>query len=260
MTTELATEDQLITRAQQALSTCNWVIGECASEWTQRYAKGRTDADFGNLIGLSGDQVYQRRRVWQTYSDVRENYPRLKWSHFYVALTWDDAAECLQWANDMESTVAEMKAWRRAQHGEDLSEPPAEEAPFAAVPEYLTVGTGTVRMPDGAPRGEAAPWEDQDPDDEDSRESHLSAASANREAPYAPFGKGARGPAPAEGASPREQPSAEQTLKRATAAIERAVASLTPEVLEEFHDLPIMVQQRFLEAVELLQSRAAGLS
>jgi len=259
MTNEIATEDQLISRAQQAVSTCNWVIGECAAEWTQRYAKGRTDNDFGALIGLSGDQVYQRRRVWQTFSDVRENYAQLKWSHFYVALSWDDAAECLQWANDMEATVAEMKAWRRSQHGEDLSEP-ADEAPFAAVPEYLAIGTGTVRMPDNSGRSEVAPWEDQEFAGDATRELPLAAASANREAPYAPFGKGARGSAPGEGAPPRDQPTAEQTVKRATAAIERAAASLTPEVLEEFHDLPIIVQQRFLEAVELLQSRAAGLS
>ena len=120
-------EDQLVDRARSALSQCNWVIGECAVAWTEKYSRGRTDADFGSMIGLSGDQVYQRRRVWETFSDVHEGYPGLKWSHFYVALNWDDAAECLGWANEMEATIAEMKAWRRARHGEDLTTPADEE-------------------------------------------------------------------------------------------------------------------------------------
>ena len=179
MTTETITEEDLITRAQQALSSCNWVIGECAAEWTQKYAKGRTDADFGVLIGLSGDQVYQRRRVWQTFADVYDNYTGLKWSHFYVALNWDDAAECLQWAQDMEATVAEMKAWRRAQHGEDLSEPATEESPFDVVPEYLTAETGIVRMP-GDYTGVGGGSGDGETGGGGSREPQMTAASANR--------------------------------------------------------------------------------
>ena len=71
-------ESALISRAQSALSHCNWEVGECAALWTKRFAKGRTDADFGILVGLSADQVFQRRRVWETFGDVSENYPALK--------------------------------------------------------------------------------------------------------------------------------------------------------------------------------------
>src|SRR5579863_3919925 len=121
-------EAELVTRAQIAVSQCNWVVGECAQKWTQKFARGRTDADFAALVGLSPDQVFQRRRVWETFADVHPKYPTLKWSHFYAALTWDDAPECLQWADENDATVAEMKAWRRALRGEDLStEAPAEE-------------------------------------------------------------------------------------------------------------------------------------
>jgi hypothetical protein len=38
----LETESELISRAQLAVSQCNWVVGECAARWTQKYAKGRT--------------------------------------------------------------------------------------------------------------------------------------------------------------------------------------------------------------------------
>jgi hypothetical protein len=262
MTKSTETEDQLVARAQQALSSCNWSIGECAAQWTKRFSRGRTDADFGALIGLSGDQVYQRRRVWEAFDNVREQYPQLKWSHFYVALTWENSAECLQWANEMEATVAEMRAWRRAQQGDDLTQPAAEEPPFSMAPEYLSVGVGMVQDPDQfsrSPRGEAG----YEGVGEDNAERAVLAASAARESgnsDYAPFGKGARGPAPRDGELRREADSAEQTFKKAAAALERVVASLTPQVLEEFRELPIALQQRFLDAVETLQSRAAGLS
>jgi hypothetical protein len=72
-------EDELISRAQLAVSQCNWSVGECAAKWTQKYARGRTDADFASLLGLSPDQIFQRRRVWETFADVHATYPTLKW-------------------------------------------------------------------------------------------------------------------------------------------------------------------------------------
>lgn len=123
-------EQALIDRARAAVSESHWLVGDCAAEWTKRFARGRTDADFANLVGLTPDQIYQRRRVWETFADVRERYPHLQWSHFYVALTWDDAPESLQWADEQEATVAEMRAWRRAVRGEELQDE-AEAAPIA---------------------------------------------------------------------------------------------------------------------------------
>jgi hypothetical protein len=141
------TESELISRAQTAVSQCNWVVGECAARWTQRYAKGRTDADFGQLVGLSGDQVYQRRRVWETFGDVRENYPALKWSHFYISLNWDDAPECLQWAEENQATVAELKMWRRTLHGADaVDDSPLD--PWGGDPHVSFVPTTPVPVRD----------------------------------------------------------------------------------------------------------------
>lgn len=252
------TEDQLVARAQNALSSCNWEIGECAAQWTQRYAAGRTDVDFGMLIGLSGDQVYQRRRVWERFADEHEQYPTLKWSHYYVALNWENAAECLTWANDMEATVAEMRAWRRAQQGEDLTAPAAEEPPFDMGTQGLTLEMAAVRDPgEFAAGARGGSWEG------DSREAVATAASAARDSggsEYAPFSKGARGPAQGESASSREKATTEQIVSKATGALERIVSAMTPEVLDEFPSLSLDLQQRFLDAVETLQSRAAGLS
>src|SRR5690606_6066307 len=125
----------------------NWVVGECASRWTQRYAKGRTDADFGLLVGLSGDQVYQRRRVWETFGDVRDTYASLKWSHFYISLNWDDAPECLQWAEENQATVAELKMWRRTLQGaEAVDDSPPD--PWGGDPNVSFVPTMPVPVRD----------------------------------------------------------------------------------------------------------------
>ena len=122
------TEASIIATAREAVSQSNWVVGECAVEWTHGYACGRTDSDFGLLLGLSGDQVRQRRRVFEQFGRGSDTYPNLKWSFFYAALNWDDAAECLSWASEHEATVAEMKAWRQVKNGEDPFSTPEDRA------------------------------------------------------------------------------------------------------------------------------------
>ena len=104
------TEAELINRAREAVAqeqSAPWEVGRCAAEWTKRYAKGRTDADFGELIGMRRDQIAQRRQVWDRF---RECYTcnTLPWSHYREALAWDDAEEWLQKAHDNEWSVAKM--------------------------------------------------------------------------------------------------------------------------------------------------------
>ena len=145
------------------MSDSSWVIGECAAQWTEKYAKGRTDADFGAMVGLSGDQIYQRRRVWETFGDVKDQYAHLKWSHYYIALTWDDAPECLQWAEENQATVAELKAWRRAVNGEDLSiSEPFEEYPTDSEVTFVSDEPISVKDPSGYGQTEPGDWK-QDP-------------------------------------------------------------------------------------------------
>lgn len=253
-------EQQLIERAQAALSRCNWEIGEYAAQWTKKYARGRGDADFGALIGLSGDQVYQRRRVWETFADVVANYERLKWSHFYAATNWPDAAECLQWAEDMGATVAEMKAWRRAQHGEDLAQPSEEEPPFVAdgTPPFLSISSGFVQEA-GVSDGGNPPRRGGRADSDSERDAV--ATTVAREAgggDYAPFGKRARGSASEKSSATASAPPL-QTLKRITSALQKVDAALTPDVLEVFAEAPVELQQRFLSSLQNLASKSRGL-
>lgn len=256
--TVVETEEALVTRAQEALSACRWVVGECAARWTQRYARGRTDADFGQLIGLSADQVYQRRRVWETFADVRDRYPELRWSHFYAALNWDDAPECLTWANDLQSTVAEMKAWRRAQRGEDLSQPADEafEHPVAYLPEHAS----PVLAPDDSPPFEGGTRRGSTAADEAERLAGVSRQTDPLEDSYAPFRTGAASPPPRADheSDPVERPAAvspDQLLKRMTSTLERCTRALSDEFVSGFEDLPESLRERFFAAVEAFSDR-----
>ncbi len=249
------TEASLIARAQTAVSRCNWEVGECAALWTKRFARGRTDADFAALVSLSGDQVYQRRRVWETFADVYQNYPTLKWSHFYSAINWDDAAECLQWAEDVQAGVAEMKAWRRAQRGEDLDARPMEEA-FGDLPTEPALAR------------EAAPFDHESSfsvsangtsDDQPNPDLTLAGRPLPDNSDYAPFKADATTVPPRESG---ERPilSAEQTAKRLTTAIERCHSLITPDFISEFAELPDKVRKRFLKAAEQLAEKVEELS
>jgi hypothetical protein len=268
---DFESEEALIKTARNALSRCNWVIGQCATQWTQRYSKGRTDSDFGNLVGLSGDQIYQRRRVWEKFHDVYQEYGALSWSHFYLSINWEDSAECLQWAQDQDATVAEMKAWRRAMHGEDLKSP-GEDAPFEAIGGQYT----EVRDTDGPPfeanefgGGASAGDREWSSEGDDWAMSAPAMAGMNQRipgenAPYSPFSSEARGNRPesdgnsaaAKAMSPEEI--IEKTLRRCLAQMTKAAQMMEdhPEIIER---LPDELKEDFDEAVSRISKAAKSL-
>ena len=248
------TEASLISRAQVAVSRCNWEVGECAALWTKRFARGRTDADFAALVSLSPDQVYQRRRVWETFADVYRNYPTLRWSHFYASINWDDASDCLQWAQDVQAGVAEMKAWRRAQRGEDLTTQAIDEA-FDGLPSEPALAR------------EAAPFDHDSSfsvsangDMDDAAENGLTAAQrpTSEFGDYAPYKADATAVPPGQS---HERPllSAEQIAKKLTTTIERCQSLLTADFLRDFAELPDKVRKRFLKAAEQFSEKIASL-
>jgi len=250
------TEAQLIARALSALSECRWTVGECASAWTTRYARGRTDADFANLVGLTADQIYQRRRVWESFAALRPEFPTLKWSHFYSALAWDDALECLQWAAGNEATVAEMKAWRRVQRGEDLM----EEPPFATGDSsiiYVPSEPTQVLDPEGFRSGISSG-------------SRPSMASANEELmmgvarqfdPDSGFTSGQQAPFESTpvATEPRAEPSTEQLVRRMSGQLDRMLKIFTPEFVREFRKIPKPVRMHFLKCAAEIGLRAGDL-
>jgi hypothetical protein len=257
-------EDELISRAQNAVSQCNWSVGECAFKWTQKYARGRTDADFGALVGMSPDQVFQRRRVWETFADVHAVYGGLKWSHFYAALNWDDAPECLQWAEENQATVAEMKAWRRASRGEDLTIDAAdEEWGVAYVPSEPVAVKDPAEFGESERRGRSGRGDGNSERSVTETVAGVARDSGNGDSGYAPFRSGAGSPAPKEtetvATEPRPHVTPEQLITRMSGTLERINEALTPEVLKAFKTLPEKKRTRFLKAVSELSTKTARL-
>ena len=265
-----ATETELIDSARAAVSGCNWIVGQCAAEWTTRYARGRTDADFAALVELSVDQVYQRRRVWETFGDVYGEYPSLRWSHFYTAVAWDDAPECLHWAAENEATVAEMRAWRRASRGEDLEQAAdlgsgsalADDPSIAALPKLPARVVDPSDDATGGRRSERAAT-DADDDNDVPFQPNMP-GSANREtageSEYAPFRKdaGSKPPSAESDDEPADRP-ADQIARRVTGTLERLVGVLTPQILASFRTLPQKDRARLVEAVRVLADRLTAL-
>ena len=262
------TEESLIETAQLAVSKSNWVVGECAAKWTTKYARGRTDQDFGVMVGLSGDQIYQRRRVWECFSDVHNQYSKLKWSHFYVGLNWDDAPECLQWAEENEASVSEMKAWRKAQRGEDLTvESSLDEWGAESILSISANDVSVVKDPDeldGNPRPASGKTGKRE-----AKETQSTVAQKADGGDYSPFRKDAASPGPKEGAAEvalleappkKARPEPDQVIQRMTAAVERLTKALDDKTGEEFAKLPEQLRKDFTAAVSNLNERVKKLS
>ncbi len=254
------TEDKLISVARDAVSQCNWVVGECAANWTKKYARGRTDADFGQMVGLSGDQIYQRRRVWEAFGSTYTQHANLKWSFFYVALNWEDGAKCLNWADENEATVSEMRAWRRAQNGEDLFAEPEEAYSEWAAPLVMntsdmplsTVQDPAAFVPAGeGPRAGTA---------YEGSAAETMAGAARESGEYAPFRTGAAAPAPGEqtpevAVMERPEATPDQVWKRTISMLERINKSLDQKVLKAFENQPEKLQKRLTNAFGDIQDK-----
>jgi hypothetical protein len=257
-------EEQLISKARDAVSQCNWVVGECASKWTQRYAKNRTDGDFGQMVGLSGDQIFQRRRVWEAFGENHKKYGSLKWSFFYVALNWDDAEDCLSWAQESDATVAEMRAWRRAQRGEDLFAESSEGYSEWAAP--LGIDTSAVPLSRVVDPSQFTPsgMGDRAGFGSGERTAVATMDTVARDAGenYAPFRADAASPAlqireEAPGGE-RQELTPEQFWKRASAMLDKLNKALTPKLLKALDKQPESVRERLNDALQDIREKLEG--
>ena len=258
-------EEQLISIARDAVSQCNWVVGECAAKWTQKYSRGRTDGDFGQMVGLSGDQIFQRRRVWEAFGDSHKSFSGLKWSFFYVALNWDDAADCLGWAQDSDATVAEMRAWRRAQRGEDLFAESSEGYSEWAAP--LGIDTSSVPLSRVVDPSQFTPSGMGDRAGLAASGDRSAAATMDMVArdsgdSYAPFRADAAAPAPkireeAPG-SERQELTPEQFWKRASSMMDKLSKALTPKLLKALDNQPESVKERLRDSLSDIREKLEG--
>mgnify|MGYP007073178124 CR=1 FL=1 len=108
-----------VSRWNHLVSTTNWEKGRIIFEWRQALVaedalvQQYSDERWSELVGgVSSQHVGRLRRVYERFTDQRETYPGLYWSHFAAALDWDDAEMWLEGAVHDGWSVAAMRATR----------------------------------------------------------------------------------------------------------------------------------------------------
>jgi hypothetical protein len=143
-----------------------------------------------------------------------------------------------------------MRAWRRAQRGEDLSEPAEEQL------DWLPSDLAAVRVPEN---GEAFRSGGSGSSTAEPVPTAAGVARAAEGGDYAPFHEGAIRPPAEAPAKERPAPTVEQTVRRITTAIERCLAAMDGSFQRQFPQVAEKDRRRFLNAVEQLAEKAAGL-
>jgi len=105
-------EKDLLTKMARAVTRDHWKFGEWAGQWTQMYARGRTDAELAKAVnGIDGDADVSRqyvsdcRRVWNEFGATEKRVEGLTFSHHLIALD-NDKPNMMKWLK-----TAVEKSW-----------------------------------------------------------------------------------------------------------------------------------------------------
>jgi hypothetical protein len=181
-----AASAEYLGRWNRLVSTTNWEKGRIICEWRAALISAGappasyTDEVWSRTVGSVTPQHTGRlRRVYQRFGMVRDDYPGLYWSHFQVAVDWDEAEMWLEGAVQNGWTIAEMQ-FQRAKTLDMLEPPPAEpseeldeDAPASptAAPEAISGAIAEVQGTEGqraespgAPAEDSVPADGQSPD------------------------------------------------------------------------------------------------
>jgi hypothetical protein len=216
------------------------------------------------MVGLSGDQIFQRRRVWERFGSVYANFEGLKWSFFYVALTWDDAEDCLTWlARAMQRSPKcvhgdghrgakiclrnHRKAIPNGPRRLGLTHQKSPSAVWSILQNSFKVAWVTCAGLGGFRTGAAT----MDAVARDATDSS-----------YAPFradagGTGPKADAPEPGAR-RAELTPEQFWKRASSMLDKLSRALTPGLMKALPEQSDAVQEKLREAIRELSEKLEG--
>lgn len=101
-----------IDRWQALVSESNWAKGEVIATYSANDLHSR-DPEFVHQVGgITVEYLRLLRLVWDRFSDVRHNYPNLRWVHFHTALEWPDAHVWLRRADIESLNAAQMRTLR----------------------------------------------------------------------------------------------------------------------------------------------------
>ena len=121
-------------RWNELVSVTNWEKGRIICDWrTALVADGApvtvySDEAWAECVSnVTGQHVGRLRRTYERFGAVYAEYPGLFWSHFQVALDWDDAEMWLEGAVQNEWSVSQMRAKRWETLGAPESMKPRDE-------------------------------------------------------------------------------------------------------------------------------------
>lgn len=103
----------------QLVSTTNWAKGKIICKWRESMraagfsAHHYSDESWSRRVGnVTPQHTGRLRKVYLRFDSNRKEYPKLHWSHFLIALDWDDAELWLEGAQQSQWSVSQMQKMR----------------------------------------------------------------------------------------------------------------------------------------------------
>lgn len=146
----------------QLVSTTNWEKGRIISAWRSALIEAEADpsqysdeAWARSVGGVTAPHVGRLRRVYDRYGSTFPTYEGLYWTHFLVALEWEDGPLWLEGAAREGWSVSAMRRQRWEAHGAVASQRPTESQVIAFdLDEDLVIpaqGGGRTKQQDDEP-------------------------------------------------------------------------------------------------------------
>lgn len=128
-----AIADPFVGRWNRLISSTNWEKGRIISQWRSALIDaGEAVTEFSDeawakrVGGVTASHVGRLRRVYDVFGANYESYQGLYWTHFLVALDWDDAPLWLEGAVQSGWSVSQMRAQRWEATGGDEQDQPSD--------------------------------------------------------------------------------------------------------------------------------------
>ncbi|MDA7950231.1 MAG: hypothetical protein MPJ24_01995 [Pirellulaceae bacterium] len=121
------------------ISSTNWEKGKIICQWREALVATKaptaeySDETWAQFVGgVTGQHVGRLRRVYQRFGELARDFSNLFWSHYLVAIDWDDAETWLRRADTEKLSIAAMRKVRwQETDGDPATEPNAKNAPVS---------------------------------------------------------------------------------------------------------------------------------
>lgn len=119
---------------QKLVSTTNWEKGRIIQEWREALERAGaliteySDEAWAQRVGgVTGQHAGRLRRTYERFGKVWPEYDGLYWSHFQIALDWEDAEMWLEGAVQNNWSISQMRNARWEAIGAPADQQPREQ-------------------------------------------------------------------------------------------------------------------------------------